>query len=209
MARRWAELRARELRAWAEGGEAVDPAQVHRIWSHVLCLDPDSEAAEAGRERTRPLRIHQPDVVRRVGVRRQNPPSDFESALVGVRQAIVVVRAAAAPPPAPEPSPADVSALVGLLDRGEELLRTARFEQALETARSADSQLEAADADPGTRVRALVLAATAQIALGRNADATETFNRALAMNPAMELDPMRTSPKVMRVFRSARAQGGL
>ena len=55
------------------------------------------------------------------------------------------------------------------------------------------------------RARLEVLAAIAQVALGDDAAARRSFGRALEAQPGLELDPGRTSPKVMRALEGARA----
>lgn len=90
-------------------------------------------------------------------------------------------------------------------------MKGARFEAALHSAAEARSALEgvsATDGVKGLRVRVEVLAATAQVALGDDAAARASFARALAANPALRLDPMRTSPKVIRALEDARAGSG-
>jgi hypothetical protein len=97
-----------------------------------------------------------------------------------------------------------------LLRQGDERLRSARFEEALDRATAARQALAGlpvqADLQP-VLVRAEVLAATAQVALGDDAGARESFTRALAADPALSLDPMKTSPKVMKVLEAARSGG--
>jgi len=51
-----------------------------------------------------------------------------------------------------------------------------------------------------------VLAATALLALGRAEAAETALRRALAVEPALALDPAATSPKVLRAFDAARAR---
>ena len=72
-------------------------------------------------------------------------------------------------------------------------------------------QLRAAGSEQGARerrARADVVAATAQVALGRDDEARRSFERALAADPALRLDPATTSPKVRRAFDAARAAKG-
>jgi hypothetical protein len=53
-----------------------------------------------------------------------------------------------------------------------------------------------------------VLSATAQIALGHDSAARESFQRALAANPELELDAGSTSPKIRRLFETVRHESG-
>jgi hypothetical protein len=55
------------------------------------------------------------------------------------------------------------------------------------------------------RARLEVLAAVAQVAHGDDEAARQSFGRALEAQPGLELDPGRTSPKVMRALEGARA----
>jgi hypothetical protein len=114
-------------------------------------------------------------------------------------------------PPAPVQDTARARALEEaeqLLDETEDLVRGARFEAAVAGAAEVRTRLEGLADDEELRerrVRLEVLAATAQIALGREDEARESFGRALAARPDLELDPMKTSPKVIRVLDAARA----
>ncbi|MDJ0848137.1 MAG: hypothetical protein QNK04_07160, partial [Myxococcota bacterium] len=117
-------------------------------------------------------------------------------------------------PPAPPPDPqarlraAAASRAAVLVAEGESSLRQARFEEALGRAIAARDALAPIDRHPEVeplRAAAEVLAATAQVALGDDAGAQESFARALAAEPSLRLDPMTTSPKVLRVLDAARA----
>jgi hypothetical protein len=55
-------------------------------------------------------------------------------------------------------------------------------------------------------VRNEVVAATAHVALDQEAAARESFRRALGAEPALDLDPAATPPKVLRVFLAVRAE---
>jgi LysM repeat protein len=101
------------------------------------------------------------------------------------------------------------AALETRLERAGELLRTAHFEEALaeaERARPSVAALEAAEtADSGAqRARLEILAATASVALGDDAAAAQSFERALAGDPTLRLDPARFSPKLIRRFEQTR-----
>jgi hypothetical protein len=97
------------------------------------------------------------------------------------------------------------------LGSAETQLRDANFEAALATAERLRRQLGESASAEGARarqVRAEVVAATAEIALGREAAAQKSFQRALSANPSLSLDPATTSPKVRRAFDAARNAKG-
>ena len=117
-------------------------------------------------------------------------------------------------PPIPEPAPAaapepDRLAAEALAE-GERALLEARFESALDwsargRARLADRVEGGADgALSDQRARLEVVAATAALALGRDADARRSAAAALAADPLLTLDPLRHSPKVLSLFESVR-----
>jgi LysM repeat protein len=88
------------------------------------------------------------------------------------------------------------------LHAADELVRAARFEEALSETDKARPM-----AGAGTRaqrVRLELLAATASIALGRDAAAEQSFERALRADADLELDPASVSPKVVRRFDETR-----
>ena len=176
---RWAQLRAQELARVASELEASDPREAYAAWEHLRCLDPAGELARPERERGGPSLT---DVAR-------TPPV-----------------ASAPVPRAPDWSPIDLK-----LGAAEAQVRGARFQQALRTADQIRPQLASIDAAPGgilRRTQLEVLSATAQIALGRNQAARESFQRALAADPELELDAGSTSPKIRRVFETVRDESG-
>lgn len=101
--------------------------------------------------------------------------------------------------------------LDGRLRTAEDLVRTARFQEAIaetDRARASLGRLEgggAADARD-ERVRLELLAGTASLAIGRDDAATQSFERALAADPALTLDPGRFSPKIVRRVEQIRAR---
>jgi hypothetical protein len=101
--------------------------------------------------------------------------------------------------------------LDGHLRTAEDLVRTARFQEAIEEtdrARGSLGRLElggAADA-PDQRVRLELLAGTASLAIGRDDAATRSFERALVADPALTLDPARFSPKIVRRVEEIRTR---
>jgi len=107
---------------------------------------------------------------------------------------------------APDWSPIDAK-----LRAAEALVRSAHFEQALLAADELRPELAPALDAPGAiprRTELEVLSATAQIALGQGEAARESFERALAGDPGLELDAASTSPKIRRVFETVRAEAG-
>jgi hypothetical protein len=107
---------------------------------------------------------------------------------------------------APDWSPIDAT-----LGAAEALVRDARFEQALQTAEQIRPRLASVENSPGASLRRTqleVLSATAQIALGRDHAARESFERALAADPELELDARSTSPKIRQVFDTVRREPG-
>ncbi len=130
---------------------------------------------------------------------------------VGARLRIPIeVGAGSAPPPerSAEAEDREAAEVAALLDRCESELRAARFERALASAGELRERIDARSdgADAPLRVRLEVASATAQIALGRNDEALESFERALTADPDLELDRALTSPKVLAVFRVARSR---
>ena len=159
--------------------EASDPREAYAAWEHLRCLDPAGELARPERERRGPGLT---DVAR---------PPPVASAPV---------------PRAPDWSPIDAT-----LGAAEAQVQGARFQQALRTADQIRPKLASIEETPGAvlrRTQLEVLSATAQIALGRNQAARESFQRALAADPQLELDAGSTSPKIRRVFETVRDESG-
>jgi hypothetical protein len=219
---RWAALRVRELSQAALADEQRAPARAHRLWSRVLCLDPESESAAAGLARSPLVAIHAPPLVGgRDAEPATDPWGDLASPLAVARRAPPRERppvsplalppaserrteaeaqpAAPAPVPPPPPDPVGV-----LIDEVQEHLRAARYEQALARAERGRGELPA-DASPQRAAELEVLSATAALALDRKDVAAESLRRALAAQPMLTLDPMQTPPKVRRAFDRVRA----
>jgi hypothetical protein len=103
----------------------------------------------------------------------------------------------------------DPRALEGRLRAADELLRTARFEEAVAETDAIRDELAVLGPHIDARrvqVRNEVMAATARMALDEEDAARECFRRALAAEPALDLDPAATPPKVLRVFLAVRAE---
>jgi hypothetical protein len=227
----WARSRARELAAaaeWLEGQGAE--AAAHLVWEHAACLEPERPDFGAARARTAALRLHRPTVLR-VPERLlpASEPSEVhalralaEPVLVASRAPLETAAESAAPvgivrlPPAaadvatapPEPGP--LVAVDRELDGVQELVRTARFEEALARLEGVRKDLGAFDAESGAPARSArleLLTGTAQLALGREDDARASFVRALAADATLRLDPATTSPKVVTLFEEVRGAG--
>jgi hypothetical protein len=217
---RFAVLRTQELAAAARAAERTAPARAQRLWQHALCLDPTSREATKGVARTRPVHVYRPRVVvvRRAPAEETSPrleelgePIRVVATPTSRRPNTAPVSAAPRPPPSkPRPAP-DWKPADEALGAAEAQLRGADFEAALATATRVRQQLPSSASTAGARerrARAEVVAATAEVALGREDAARKSFTRALAANPKLELDPATTSPKVLRAFDSARASQG-
>ena len=213
---RWGTLRAQELKRAARTAETSAPARANRLWRHLLCLEPASDDATQGVERTRLVRVHRPEVV----AVRTLPDPESTPALSRLEEAIRVVAAPAprAPVVTPastpsQPAPAfDWTRMDAALGTAEAQLGDANFEAALAVAERLRQQLRDTASTSGARerqARVEVVAATAEIALGREDAARKSFERALAADPKLRLDPAATSPKVRRTFDAALgAKGG-
>jgi hypothetical protein len=202
----WAELRIRELALVAERFEDADPERAQQLWRRLLCMDPANDAALAGVLRARAVLVHRPPLLGAPG----------GAPVTGDAWAALAAPIEVRPPqrPAPResaqsaPAPRDAFApLRSALATLAQQVRTAEFDSALESSgalRQRLAQLSPSPTRNGLVVQTEVLAATAQLALGRDADAAGSLRRALAANPALELDPRTTSPKVVRALERAR-----
>jgi hypothetical protein len=207
---RWAELRVAELVQRAQLAEPTASVESHRLWRRVLCLDPENELARRGLARTRPVRVYRPEVGWVEGTLLASSPADpWGSLSAPVRMGRPRPRVVQE-----EPAPSDerqrraLARVTELLQESEESLKTAHFEEALGRTVAARRELDAAGTsgdERALRARLELLAATAQVALGDDAAARQSFGRALEAQPGLELDPERTSPKVLRALEGARA----
>ena len=129
-------------------------------------------------------------------------------------------RAPASPTPVPRAAPEvvpDVAAapVVAVsspppsapLVTAEAELRAARFEEALA---AAEALIREVGPSPGSRgselSRAHLVAATVHVALADRRAARSHLARALDLDPALQLDPARTSPKVLEVLDEERTR---
>jgi hypothetical protein len=208
---RWAALRVFELTERAKIREEAATIEAHLLWRRILCLQPGSFEARLGAARTRPIRIHRPAVVpHHTGGEQALLPDDDPWVILSAP--IAVARAAAAPDPADRTAARRrlLAAVDAQLDDGEQRLRQARFGAALEAAAQARRRLDRMRAGEDLReprVRLEVLSATTQLALGDERAARESLTRAIAWQPDLLLDPMKTPPKVMRALEMVRVPG--
>jgi hypothetical protein len=208
---RWAQLRVVELTERADIREEASPIEAYLFWRRVLCLQPGSFEARLGASRTRPIRIHRPAVVLRdAGGEQVLRPDD--DPWIALSAPIPVARTAAAPDAADRAAARQrlLAAIDAQLDDGEHRLRQARFGAALEAAAEVRRRLDRMRAGEDLRqpwVRLEVLSATAQLALGDERAARESLARAIAWQPDLVLDPMKTPPKVIRALETVRVPG--
>ena len=199
----WAALRVKELTQWAKRAEKDDPLRARQMWRRLLCIDPANGEALAGVLRARPVTIHRPNLTDQpVSVASARDPWAALDAPIG--------RSAEASSEASESRTRsefrELRAAVSALD---EKVRMAQFEQALASTPALRARLSRAPAG-GTRTSLIaqteVLAVTAELALGRTDAADQSFKRALAVDPALALDPATTAPKVRRALAAARGE---
>jgi hypothetical protein len=120
------------------------------------------------------------------------------------------IRVVLARTPSPE-SPPPLLDVTEQIATAQEALRNARFELALEWVERGRRLLASqgpAREPPEQRAQLEVLAATAEIALGREEAARESLERALRAQAGLSLDPAVHSPKVVRLLESVRGGDG-
>ena len=182
---RWATLRASELGRLAKALEGTQPGLAQSLWTHVRCIDPRNEVAE---QRIQTLR----------------PQIAFSPRPFVIRPKPAVVQ---------QPKkPADWGTMDRALAEADSELNEARFARAVELTDDARRELELRSDSAELRERRArleVIAATALVALGRSEDAGESLARALRADPALELDPTSTPPKIRRLFLQVREQEGV
>ena len=122
------------------------------------------------------------------------------------------VRPAAPPGHENESDPLRLARVDHELAEIDALLATAHFRTALAMA-EATRDLLAAIGKPSRlgarRARLEVMAATAEVALGRNAQARQSMIRALRADATLALDESEASPKVLKALREARRRTGI
>jgi hypothetical protein len=197
----WASLRVKELAIWAKRAERDDPLRARQMWRRLLCIDPANDEALAGVMRARVVTIHRPELA-------DEPPTAAHArdawAALDAPLGLGEDPAVASREARNQSEFRELRSAVGAL---EERVRTAQFEQAIAGGAALRKRLERAPAG-GTRTSLIaqseVLLATAELALGRAGDADKSLRRALAIDPALALDPATTSPKVLRALDAAR-----
>ena len=202
---RWATLRIRELSAAALAFAPEDPARARSIWAHAACLSPgDADLARRSREALPAVTVHRPELLRGEVLLAGNDPWRSLAAPIAVSGPQPPARPARAPAPAPSPASADA-----LVAETAANVRAARFDAALTSAERARHELTGLQREQrAPRTAQLeVLAATAELALGRDGPAHESLRRALDADPSLKLDP-ETSPKVRRALEAVRQEQG-
>jgi hypothetical protein len=197
MRAQWARMRSADLVRVAARLESEDPVESLRLWHHAICLDPANPALARDAERAAAAltaRATPPTAVAAVEKVRPKPPS------------------VDAPPPSdPCRYGAEACPRLREIDRSlarlDALLQSARFAEVVSLQRRPRAILDGLPSSTATRARRLRLetaTATAHMAFGHRDDAKACFDRALAADPKLRLDPGATSPKVLRVFDEAR-----
>ncbi len=105
----------------------------------------------------------------------------------------------------------DLASLERAVEELEALVRVADFERAIgkaETARRGARNLPRSPASLRAQARLEVLLCTAQVAMGDGAGARSSMQRAVYVWPLLELDPRTTSPRLVKLFRAVRGNGG-
>jgi hypothetical protein len=203
MRKEWAELRVKELAQWAERSEKNDPLRARQMWRRLLCIDPANQTALQGVLRALPVAVHRPDLVDQPPIAEQasDPFAALDAPLGLATNTRVATREAE--------SQSEFRALRREVGALEEKVRSAQFEQVVARVPALRARLSRAPAG-GTRTsliaQAEILAATAEIALGRTDAADASLRRALAADPTLTLDPATTAPKVLRALASARGE---
>jgi len=204
---RWATLRLRELSAAALALDPDDPARARSIWVHAACLAPgDTDLARRSLATLPAVTVHRPELLRGEVTLAGHDPWRSLSAPVAVSVPQPPARAARPPAAPPPPSTAAADALVAETAAN---VRAARFDAALSSAERARRELTTLPQKKrAPRTAQLeVLAATAELALGRDDAAHASLRRALDADPSLKLDP-DTSPKVRRALEAVRQEGG-
>jgi hypothetical protein len=173
----WANLRAQELAQVARSFEAEDPLRVLR-----------SQA----------VRVHRPPLLPEpFDAARGRDPWESLGAPIGMAGGDARQKA----------NLAELRKLRSAVGALEKQVRAARFSEAMAMVPALRKQLAAAPAG-STRnsliAQAEVLAATAELALGRATGAEASLHRALDANPRLRLDPATTPRKVQRALEVVR-----
>jgi hypothetical protein len=215
----WAGIRANQLTEAAWKFEPYSRVLANRVWRHASCLDPDRLDFVHALRRTAPVRWARPPILGAGAAapveegNRGGPVGDWSWDLAKP------IRVAAARTAAPGESseaaperfqPSNLEAMEPIA-AAEKALQEARFELALEWVDRGRKLLQMEEPTgelPGQRARLEVLAATAEIALGREDAARESLARALGAQSELSLDPARHSPKLVNLFEEVRSGEG-
>ncbi len=212
----WAEIRANQLVEAAWKLEPHSRVLANRVWRHASCLDPDRLEFVHALRRTAPVRWARPPILGAdlVGGEKLPEPVTEWSWDPGEPIRVAVARTPRSAQGREERLERFQPSVLEEMDpiaAAENALREARFELALEWVERGRRLLEAEGPTregPRRRAQLEVLAATAEIALGREDAARESLKRALRAEPELSLDPARHSPKLVRLFDLVRAGGG-
>jgi hypothetical protein len=209
----WAAVRADQLAAAAWKLEPRSRVLANRVWRHAGCLDPDRLDFVHALSRTAPVRWARPPILGAdvVAVEKVPEPVSGWSWDLGKPIRVVVARTRA-PEPGSEGVPDSFrSPLLEAMEAiaaAEKALQEARFERALESVERGRRLLETQGVAGQWRAQLEVLAATAEIALGREDAARESLERALRAQSELSLDPARHSPKLVGLFEEVRGGEG-
>jgi hypothetical protein len=143
---------------------------------------------------------------------RLHPIESFSLIPAGLACSLLIALAPAAPAGEGRSGPVESSTEFSQVDRAlddiEAAIQNAYFQTALgiaDTTRGWFDELPAGGPLAGRRARLELLAATAEVALGRNQQALESMRRALVADSSLTLDPDLTPPKLYALLGEARA----
>jgi hypothetical protein len=179
----------------------------------MACAAAPALAAAPPRSTTPDLSVALPPPdwpVRRAALPKRDAPARREA----LPRAGAPLPAAAAPAPAPTAAPSPGDPVLERVDRElleiQALVEEAYFPTALAVAGATRELLQSSDA-PGAERRWLrleILAATAALALGRDALVRESLERALLANPGLELEGSSVSPRLVEALAEVRRRQG-
>jgi hypothetical protein len=196
----WAGYRADQLAELARALEPRSRGLAHRLWRHARCLDPLRPDFAEAVARTSPVRSFRPRILRAREIELepgQALPQPVSGQPWSLERPIRVVVARIPPPRA------DAAEQIA---GAEKALREARFELAVAWVEQGRSLL-GEQGPAAQRAKLGVLAATAEIALGREEAARQSLARALDAEPGLRLDPTRHSPKLVALLEEVRGGG--
>jgi len=183
-------------------GPTASPAQQAAVEAGTFTVDPAAEALLAEPPEPVPAEEAQPAAPTSA----EGARGEDLAAPAGTEAPVVLASPPGADPPLPD--------LVPALTRSRALLHAAHYEEALARVDRAQGEIQAAGGggpegatvgDPdwrGQRAELLIVAATAELALGRSEAAARSFERAADVAPGLELDPRGHAPKVLEAFQA-------